>query len=331
MYRAVILGCCVLAAGLSRAHAEEFYGFGPAPVRNYQPIQLIFLNLPVERARALPAGAIEVHVESVESNTIVKIHNPQTEAVLKFESNRTVVGSKFGLRPGLDVGLDIPFLSRFGGFLDPFVDSVEDFFGTTNPERDDFPNNSFGAFVVRRGSTTLFASEPQTMELGDLWVSAKQEILDVPGLPVLAVRAAVKLPTGRADGVFGSGKPDIGLSLAAEHQPLWWLVLYGNLSAIYPVGPITPARLTLNPMLGQALAAEARIWRDCSLLLQQETYTSPLHGNGTRMLDGTVVELTAGANVRWGDVLFQFALVDNISPVATATDFSVMLRTAYRR
>jgi Protein of unknown function (DUF3187) len=331
MPRLVLWLCCsLLVLSATRVRAEEFYGFGPAPVRNYQPIQLIFLNLPVERARTVAPGDVDVHLETVESNTIVTEDEPRIQAILKFETNRTVIGSKVGLRPGLEVGIDIPFISRFGGFMDPFIDSIESFFGASNPERSLYPNNSFGAFFVRQGDITLFGGKHEDPEIGDMWLSAKQEILHAPGLPLVSLRGAVKLPTGDVAEVFGSGHPDFGLGFAADYQPFRRLWLYGNLSGIYPVGPITPVNLTLNPILNQALAAELELWRDCSLLLQQEVYTSPIHGTGTRMLDGTVVEITAGANARWGPALFQLAFVDNISPVATAADFSAMLRVTYR-
>ena len=122
------------------------------------------------------------------------------------------------------------------------------------------------------------------------------------------------------------GDPPAGL-----HQFFSWLVAYGNLSVIYPVGAITPGHLTLNPMLTEGLAGEARLWRRVSFVLQQEAYMSPFHGNGARLLDGTVVELTAGLNVAWHSFLFQLAGVDNISPVVSAADFSLFLRLAYRR
>jgi len=315
---------------LARADAAEFTGNGPIAVRNFQPIQLIFLNLPFERAQVLERGAFEVHLESAESNEIAT-HQEDVQALLKFETNRTVIGGSLGIAPDLQIGLDVPFISRFGGFLDPFVDGVEDSFGTSNSERHLFPDNSFGGFRVRRRNTVLFDGRDQQLEIGDLWVSAKYAVWHVPGLPLLAVRGAIKAPTGRAGGVFGSGKPDFGLGAAAEHQLLDWLIVYGNLSVIYPVGPITAGRLTLNPFLTEGVAAEAHVWRGLSLLVQQETYTSPIHGTGTRLLNGTAVELTAGANVAWRSLLFQLAAIDNISPVATAADFTLFLRLTYRK
>jgi hypothetical protein len=310
--------------------AEEFTGYGPLPVRNFQPIQLIFLNLPFERARSLRPGELAFHLESAESNEIAT-NQEGIQALLKFETNRTVIGGAAGVAPGLEVGLDVPVISRFGGFLDPFVDSVEDFFGTSNPERRMFPNNSFGGFVVRSSDTVLFEGRDQQLELGDIWASAKYEVWHPEGWPLFALRGAIKAPTGRPGEVFGSGKPDFGLGAAAEQQLLDWLMVYGNLDVIYPVGPITPARLSLNPMLIEGVAAEAYIGWHVSLLLQQEMYTSPIHGTGTRLLDGTVVELSAGLNWMWQPLLFQLGVVDNISPVATAADFTLLARLTYLR
>lgn len=322
----LLVGTALRAA----AQSDEFSGYGPLPVRNFQPIQLIFLNLPFERARTLHPGELDLHLDTAESNEIATDQD-EIEAVLKFETNRTVLGGAVGVAPGLEVGIDLPFISRFGGFLDPVVDSVEDFFGTSNPERTLFPNNSFGGFHVRRGDVTLFEGKDQQFELGDLSVSGKYEAWRAPGWPLLAMRAAIKAPTGRADGVFGSGKPDFALGAAAEYQALDWLVTYLNLALIYPVGPITDAHLTLNPMFTEGVAAEARLSRHFSVLLQQEIYTSPIHGTGARLLEGTVVELTAGLNFAWAPFLFQLGAIDNVSPVVAAADFTLQLRMSYRR
>lgn len=325
LWMAALALCALLARP---AWSEEFTGYGPLPVRNFQPIQLIFLNLPFERAQTLRPGEFTVHLESAESNEIAT-NQEGIQALLKFESNRTVLGGAAGVAPGLEVGLDVPFISRFGGFLDPVLNGTEDLFGTSNPERHIFPNNSFGGFSVRRDNTVLFEGRNQQLELGDIWASAKYEVWHPQGWPLLALRGAIKAPTGRVDGVFGSGKPDFGLGVAAEQQLLDWLMVYGNLDMIYPVGPITPARLSLNPMLIEDVGAEAYVGWHVSLVLQQETYTSPIHGTGTRLLDGTVVELSAGVNWRWRPLLFQLGAIDNISPVAPAADFTLMARLTY--
>jgi hypothetical protein len=320
----------LLGAGAAPAAEEEaFSGYGPIPVRNFQPIQLIFLNLPFERARVQPPGHFELHLESAESNEIAT-NQGNIDATLKFETNRTVLGGSVGVGHGCEVGLDVPMISRFGGFLDPFIDDVEHLFGNFNPERSLFPNNSFGGFSVQRGNTSLFSGHDQSFNLGDIWMSGKYEAWQREGWPLLALRAAIKFPTGRAGGVYGSGKPDFGLGLAAEHQFLPWLVTYANLALIYPVGPITDGNLTLNPMVTQGVSFEARLFRPLSVLLQEELYTSPMHGTGTGLLDGPLVELSGGFNVALQPVLFQLGIVDNTTGVITAADFTLMVRMTYQ-
>ena len=82
------------------AEEEAFSGYGPIPVRNFQPIQLIFLNLPFERARVQPPGHFELHLESAESNEIAT-NQGSIDATLKFETNRTVLGGSLGVGHGL--------------------------------------------------------------------------------------------------------------------------------------------------------------------------------------------------------------------------------------
>ncbi len=323
-----VLLCCLIVL-LPGVAAAEFAGYGPLPARNFQPVQLIFLNLPVERARTLAEGEFALRVETAEINEIAA-DDPPTQALLDFETNRTVLGATVGVRPGLEVGLDLPFLSRYGGFLDPFINGVEDFLGVKNPERDAVPANHFTGYRVWRDDLTLFDGPKQYLELGDLWASAKYEVWHRERWPLVSLRAAVKAPTGRASGVYGSGKWDFGFGAAAEYPFLSRFVTYGNLALIYPGGPITDARLTLNPIVTQSLAFEGYVGAGVSLVFQEDLYTSPMHGTGTDVLDGNVVELALGINWAIGPCLVQFGGINNVSPVISAADFTVLLRLVYR-
>jgi hypothetical protein len=305
-------------------------GFGPLAVRNFQPIQLIFLNLPFKRARALECGAFTLRVQLAESN-VIATDADGIDALLKFETNRTVFGASLGIGSGVDISLDVPFLSRFGGFMDPVIDAVEDFFGAQNPERSLFPDNTFGGFWVRRGDVTLFNGTEQTFELGDIWLEGKKEVWRAASFPLLAaVRTGVKLPTGRPSNVWGSGKPDFALGVAADYRALDWMMLYGNVTGVFPVGPITDGNLRLDPFVNEGLAFEVRLADWLSFLFQQELYSSPIHGTGSSVLDGTVIELTAGFNAAWGPVLFQLGGINNVSGVAQAADFTLIGQLSYR-
>ena len=316
------------AAPLRAAEFSEFVG--PAPTRNFQPIQLIFLNLPFESAVTLERGGLALLLQSAEISAI-STNEGSIDATLKFESNRTVLGARYGLFDRWEAGIELPFISRYGGFLDPFIDWVEDVFGAVNGERALFPQNSFGGFVVTRGDTVVFEADEETFQPGDLVFSLKHALRVPRAWPRLALRGAIKAPTGNAGAVLGSGKPDFGIGVAADYRAFSRLMLYFNLDLIYPVGPITDADLTLNPFVTQSFAAHLALTRRFSAMLHQATYTSPFHGTGASLLDGTVVELGFGFNFAY-DPWFgaQILGIQNMSGVAQSADFTLLLSMVYR-
>jgi hypothetical protein len=320
----------VLLALPSALAAAEFDFAGPAPTRNFQPIQLIFLNPPFESAVTLEKGGIALLLESAEINEIATTQGPIT-STLKFETNRTVLGAHYGLFDRWEVGIELPFISRFGGFLDPEIDWVERLFGRVNPERDLFPQNSFGAFSVVRGNTVIFQAGEENFQPGDLVFSIKHLLQTPAGWPQIALRGAVKAPTGDAGAVLGSGEPDFGAGFAADYRAFDRLMFYFNFNLVYPVGPITNADLTLNPLVTESLAIHFGLTRYFSLMLHQATYTSPFHGTHTQLLDGTTVELGFGMSFAYNPwVSAQVLGIQNLSGVEQSADFSLLLNLVYR-
>jgi hypothetical protein len=326
-----VIGIIVAALAIgSPIGAGEFEFAGPAPTRNFQPIQLIFLNLPFESAQTLDSGGLALLLESAEINEIATTQGAIT-STLKFESNRTVLGARYGVADRWEAGVELPFISRYGGFLDPPIDWVESLFNSVNPERKLFPHNSFGGFSVKRGATVLFEASEENFQPGDLVFSMKHA-LDMPEpWPRVALRGAVKAPTGDAGAVLGSGEPDFGGGVAADYQVFSRLMLYGNFDVVYPVGPITDADLTLNPFVDESFAAHLALTRHWSVMLHQATYTSPFHGTHTRLLDATVVELGGGVNVTYAPWFSaQLLGIENVSGVEQSADFTLMASLVYR-
>ena len=143
----------------------------------------------------------------------------------------------------------------------------------------------------------LFQGGEVTFQPGDLSFLLKYAVPVPRAWPRLALRGAIKAPTGDLDEVTGSGEPDFGVGVAADYQVVVdRLMLYGNLNLVYPVGPITAGDLTLNPIFTESFAAHLAVTQRWSAMLHQAVYTSPFHGTNTRLLDGTVVELGFGVN-----------------------------------
>ncbi|GIW43826.1 MAG: hypothetical protein KatS3mg077_1108 [Candidatus Binatia bacterium] len=303
--------------------AEE--PFGPLPVRNFQPLRQVFFHFPFAAAKVPEAGALWFDVESAESN-VIATDQGATDALLKFEQNRTNLRARLGLPRRWLVAVEVPLLSRFGGFLDPLIDTTEDLFSASNPERRLFPNNAFGGFQVVKGGRVLFHGPRQYLELGDLAFETQAEIGRWAEPLRVAARLAVEVPTGRTSAVWGSGTTDLGVGLALDYR-LWseHLWIFVNVAGIFPVGRVTAAELPLDPFLQQGLAFEWRAGRNLSLLLQEEVYTSPFRGVHSAVLEGTIVELSAGAVYKMGPGLLWLGGIENVSGVAQAADFTLML------
>lgn len=271
-----------------------------------------------------------VELQSAESDVIATTQG-HIESRLQFETNRTVLGLRFGLPDSWEAALHAPFLSRYGGFLDPFVDEVEGLVGAGNPERDLYPNNTFGDFFVRRGDRTLFSGGHLALRPGDVALSTKKSWVLGNGRPTLAARFAVELPTGSERHVTGSGTVDIGAGVAADLRVHRRVMLYGNVSLVYPLGRITPARLTLNPTVSESFAIEVALASRWTAQIHQAVYTSPMHGTGTALLDGPSVEMGLGLSwlaAPW--LTLQALAIDNVSGVEKAADFTVLLAASFR-
>ncbi|MHB8481577.1 MAG: DUF3187 family protein [Nitrospiria bacterium] len=312
---------------------QALEGAGPFPVRNYSPIQLLFLSLPVEKATTLPRASYEVSLEAAESNIVLREWNPQIYIQMKFETFRSEVQFKYGLTNQLEVGLEIPYLDRDGGFLDPFIMSIEKGFSNLNPIRVDFANGSFGGYTIARNGKTILSGGDNQTGPGDIALSGKWQILTESwGHPAIALRAAVKFPTGDFDRAFGSGKPDLGIGLALQRQINGRWIFYLNQNVVFPGGHFGTTDLTLNPIDTTAIAVEYLWTPRFSITGQFDYYTSPFHNTGSSVLDNGTAEGVLGFNYKIKPhLLWKLYAIDNfVNPPGSAADLSLVTNIAYR-
>lgn len=315
--------------------AQYSVGGGPFPTRNYNPVQLLFLSLPAEKATTLPRGFYEVKIEWVESNIILTESTSRVDALLKFETFRSSVHLKYGLTNRLEVGLEIPTLYRDGGFLDPLIISVEEAFSHLNPDRLTFSDGSFGGFVIKRDGKTIISGGNGQFGLGDIVLSGKYLALhEGPRQPALALRGALKLPTGDFDRAFGSGDPDVGIGLVLQKGLGSRWAFYLNQSVVFPTGNFGDTDVTLQPISTTAVAAEFLWTPRFSLVGQFDYYTTPFHGTGARLLDNGVTEGVLGFNYQIRPhVLWQLYGIENFTspfPKGAAADFTLATSVAFR-
>jgi hypothetical protein len=300
-------------------------GNGPFPNRNYNPVQLLFLSLPSEKAPTLPLHSYGISFEFAESNTILIESDSTIDTTMKFETFRSALHIKYGITDRLEIGLEIPYYYRNGGFLDPFIMSVENDVGELNPERIKFHDGEFGGYEITQGGETILSGEDHQTGLGDISLSGKYMVLDEgPIQPAVSLRVALKFPTGDFDKAFGSGKADIGMGLVLQKSMARRWLFYLNQSVVFPGGNFGSSDLTLRAIYSAALAVEFMWTPHFSLVGQLDYYTSPFHGTGVRALDNGVFEAAFGFNYRFNShLLIQLYGIENFAvPQGAAADFT---------
>jgi hypothetical protein len=327
------LGIGVLALLCLYPSQSAAEGFGPFPVRNFNPLQQLVLNMPGDRAVVVTPGTFEVRLELAETAAIYsELGQMQVGAStqVKFETLRNGLFLRYGVTSRLEVGLEVPLLYRYTGFMSGAIEAVERATTGISPPRQALSHVNYVYNITRQGQQIVNGTNG-ALGLGDSMLQAKYQLFKETSLmPALSLRTAVKLPTGDQQEFFGSGSPDLGLGLAVEKALGSRWILHGNLNGVFPTGRI--AGLQLHPTLTGIAAAEY-LWSDnLSLTMQFDYYTTPFRHVGLELFDKGVSELVAGFAYRFTDHwLWQVYAIENVDFITGgAADFTAGVLFTYR-
>jgi uncharacterized protein DUF3187 len=305
-------------------------GFGPFPVRNFNPFQQLVLNMPGDRAAVLSRGTLDVRLELAETAAVYSEQTPNASAQMKFETLRNGLFLRYGVTPKLEIGLEVPLLYRYTGFMSGMIEAVERATTGIAPARSALSHVDY-IFNVTRGGQQIANGTNGALGLGDSMIQLKYQLLrETSFIPALSLRTAIKLPTGDQSEFFGSGSPDFGFGLAAEKALGTRWILYGNFNGVVPTGRI--AGLPLSPTI-TGIAATEYLWSEnLSLTLQFDYYTSPFRHVGLEVFDKGTTELVAGVSYRFAQHwLWQVYAIENIDFITGgAADFTLGLLFTYR-
>ena len=305
-------------------------GFGPFPVRNFQPIQQLVLSMPGDRAAVLKQGVLDVRLELAETATIFRDQSSQANVTMKFETLRSGLFLRYGATERWEFSVEVPLLYRYRGFMDGPIKAVERATTGLSPARNALGNSGY-AFNISRGGRTVASGREGAVGLGDSTVISKyQVLLETAWMPAVSIRTALKLPTGDEGQFFGSGSPDFGFGLAVEKGFGGRWVVYGNLNGVVPTGRI--AGMPLQPTISGLVALEYLWSENLSFTTQFDYYSTPFHGVGTRVLDKGVTESVAGFSYRLTQhLLWQGYGVENLDFITgSAADFTLSTLLTYR-
>jgi hypothetical protein len=205
-----------LLFGFGGAQAEALND--PYASSNRNPFVQVY-GLPVaESAQLTSEGKLSTGLQLELVNNFSEDSKGNESIFIDGETFRANIQLRYGLSESFELGLDIPYLSHDGGSLDGFIDDWHDFWGLPDGDRPDFPQDQL-RYVYQRDGEVLANVTRSAGGLGDISLNLAYQ-LPSSELRQWALRTAIKLPTGDADDLLGSGSTDISFGIGLTDQSL---------------------------------------------------------------------------------------------------------------
>lgn len=264
-------------------------------------------------------------------------------ALTDGETHSLTARLQFDVLRRLRIGLQLPWISHSGGFMDNLIDTWHDFFGLNEGIRPQLEQDQLN-YVLRRQTTDVYRLNDSVSGVGDLHIGLAAELgsfaryadpgtvsgyfLRVPWRLVLNA----KLPTGDIDRLTGSGNSDFAVGLGWRAPPdavgriRWWL----DLGLVFPGDVDIVGLETESQAYYYDAAMTIRIVRRLDAIVQVAG-NSALYAGDVSQLGDSSVQLAVGGlwhmSPRFG---LRFGIVEDILP-ESAPDFGVELSLIVRR
>lgn len=218
-FSVVILGCLVamvIMGIMSVASASDLVQ--PFYSRNLNPFVQIYGLPAVEQAALVQDGRLEARLVLDVANNYTDSVAQGENIVIRGETYRTVLAMRYGLSEKLEIGIDLPYLHHGSGNLNDFVREWHHAFGLPQGGRDEATGDDLVYLYADNGN--LVSMGGSASGLGDVLLAAATPLWKSGGenLRQLTLRATLKVPTGSASELRGSGSTDFSLRLCGEDR-----------------------------------------------------------------------------------------------------------------
>lgn len=311
---------CAFNAGADQGSAAVF------PVRNQNPFLQIFGAPLFQSAELVTEGSTRFDISLDLANHADAGDSALEDFAIDGESYFLTASFRRRVSERLELGIDVPLIAHASGFLDNAIESWHDAFGMSNTKRRG-ASNQLGFRYTNGGSAEYTLNSPVS-GIGDLQLTAAMPLKSTGRGDdfSLAIRGSVKLPTGDADELRGSGAVDVSLGLyASDTRALWQRDLHiSGFAGMLLLGDgdvLAEIQRSAVPFGGAAATwwITENFGATTQLYVQGKYFDSALEELG-----GNSAQLAVGADFRLPRRGFSllFAVVEDVSANAT-TDFAL--------
>ena len=305
-------------AGLGTTAAAEEQTSDAIPLRNHNPFLQIF-GLPAFQTATLGSDiSLGYDITNDADDKLL----PNETLIIDSESQVLNLAMRRRLWERAELRLDVPWVRHSGGFLDGTIKDWHSVLGLSNSARE-VPNDQFELLYERDGTTYFDLSSP-TSGIGDVRLSAAY------AWPAVTLRAGVKLPTGDAASLTGSGAADFSLAAYFDRgtQLLQRDLEYSTFAGLLVLGDgdvLPEFQRSTVAFGGLALRwhASERIALTTQWYMQGSYFDIDIDEIG-----GTTLQLGVGADYRFDRALLRLAIAEDIIGSA-APDFALHLSVRY--
>ena len=292
------------------------------PLRHHNPFLQIYGLPAFQTAVVASPGGFTVGVSFDISNDADDTESAMEELIIDGETTTIGLSLRRRVLDRLELGIDVPYIWHSGGVLDGIIKNWHDLFGLSNARRAG-PEDQLRHSYVSNG-TTLVGLDSSVSGVGDVQLSAAMPLSN------FTVRLSVKLPTGDADKLTGSGATDVALGVYGSRVYQFFerdLGVSGFVGALaLGDGDVLPElQRSFVPYGGLALRwrATERFALATQLSVQGSYFDTNFDDIG-----GNTLQLGLGADYRAGDFLWRFAIAEDLNAQATA-DFAMHFSVRY--
>lgn len=250
-----LFSCSILAAMWFQSQGigpiqgvEKPIVLGPIATRNGRALSLPFLRF-VPRTEIMGPGekSLEASVQVINDvRRDPKDVNEKARLYEDAETQRVSVRYSQGLSNGLELSVEAPVLFRNGGFLDPIINWWHHtLLGGHYRVRDQVPE---GLCIIHTPDSGDFG---EAAGVGDLSFFVRKRLA-----PRLVAAVGLKLPTGNASQLLGSGAPDVGLDFE------YWTVATPRF--------LRPGRLRFDASAGFVVQGKPTVLKHARGIVDQE-------------------------------------------------------------
>jgi len=286
----------------------------PFLTSNQNPFIQIYSVPPAQSSHLAGGGTWRIAFQLDLTNNSIAEDDPTESIVIDGETYRGTLWLSHGLSDQFELGIAIPYVMQRQGIFDHFIEQWHDTFGLTNSKRTVFEEDQLNyAYTGTEASQQV--DEPAE-GLGDIRLTLGYPVYqDDAETRSVALHAGLKLPSGDAAKLLGSGGTDLALQLSATDGRLlagWKSVLFWSVGVLrLGNGEVLEAIRRDYVVIG-SLGLGRPMTERTALKLQLDGHSS-FYDSDLAPLGSSTVQLTVGGQIDLpGNSSLDLGLVENL-------------------